>query len=88
MFLWHADGRCPLSNKQAGSLQMGPRWWHYLSSAWSQGGVLGEGGSQAWSAKCSMESVAKAGGMVQQGSELLACDKFGQICHHCPDPGT
>lgn len=32
MFLQDPDGRCPLSNKQAGSSQMRPRWWHYLST--------------------------------------------------------
>lgn len=64
MFLWDADGRYPISNKQAGSLQMGPRWWHYLSNGMSQGGVLGEGGAQTWVTKCSPKSMAQAREMV------------------------
>lgn len=37
VLLRDADGRCSLSNQWAGSLQMGPRWWHYLSSGMEPG---------------------------------------------------
>lgn len=33
----------PLSNKQAGSLQMGPRWRHYLSRGMEPGEMCWEG---------------------------------------------
>lgn len=33
----------------------------------ARGGVLGDGGGQAWAAKCSVESMAQAAGMERHG---------------------
>lgn len=37
MLLWDTDGRGHLSDKRAGSLQTGPRWWQCLSSGMEPG---------------------------------------------------
>lgn len=87
MLLGDTDGRYPLSNKQAGSLQMGPRWWHYLSSGmeagegyWERVGARRGQPNVRWRAWPSLE------GQFRVGSELLACDTFGQSWHHWPNP--
>lgn len=90
MVLRDADGRWPLSNKQAASLQMGPRWWHYLSSGmepgercWERVGArLGHSGVQ-WRAWPGLE-----GWWCYVGSELLASDWFARGWHLRPNPDT
>lgn len=88
-FLWDADRRYPISNKQAGSLQMGPRWWHYLSSGMEPGeGVLGEGGDQAWLTKCSMKSMAQARETVPCRFRAASPGQVWLSWYQCSHPGT
>ena len=77
MLLRGADGRCPLSNNQAGSLQTGPVGG--ISEPWdgARGDVLagvGAGCGQPsvhWTARPELE------GLCHMDSELLVCDRFG-----------
>lgn len=80
MFLQDPDGRCPLSNKQAGSSQMRPRWWHYLST-WME---PGEGCWVRVGASLGQPCVWRRvwpglEGWCYIGSELLACSSASDV---------
>lgn len=78
MLLQDADGRCPLSNKWAGFLQMGPRWWHYLRSEMEPGeGCWEKVGARLGQPSVHWKARPKLEGWCCVDSELLTCDRFG-----------
>ena len=79
-FLWDADRRYPISNKQAGSLQMGPRWWHYLSSGMEPGeGLLERVGTRLGWPNVQWRAWPRPERWSHAGSELPAQDRLDWV---------
>lgn len=87
MGFWNTDRRGHLSDKRAGSLQTGPRWWQCLSSGLELGKRCCRGWWPALASQRAVTSMGQAGATVPCRFKTAVLGRLGQDWPCSPDPG-